>query len=79
MKVQIVMDDFPLLLLDMMTKDIMKHDVNASIEVKDGTTVQVEFSSDDIVKVQLVSIICDKYRLGSGEDGSSILLRDEDA
>ena len=77
MKVSITMDYFPMLLLDMMTKDLAKHVENINVQVGGEDTVFVSFFSDDVVKVQIVAIICDKYRFGRGDNGSEILLGDE--
>lgn len=77
MKISITMDNFPMLLLDMMTKELAKHVDNINVQVGGEDTVFVNFSSDDIVKVQVVAIICDKYRFGRGDNGSEILLGDE--
>lgn len=64
MKVSISMDKFPMLLLNMMIQEISKHVDNIDIQVGGGDTVFVNFCSEDIVKVQIVAIICDKYRFG---------------
>ena len=78
MKVSLTMDDFPMLLLDMMTKELAKHVSNINVQVGGEDTVFVNFCSDDVVKVQIVAIICDKYRFGRGDNGSEVLLGDEE-
>ena len=64
MKVSITIDNFPMLLLNLMIQEISKHVDNISVQAVGEDTVYVSFSSDDIVKVQIVAIICDKYRFG---------------
>ena len=64
MKVSITMDNFPMLLLNLMVQEISKHVENIDIQVGGEDTVFVNFCSDDIVKVQIIAIICDKYRFG---------------
>lgn len=68
MKVSITIDNFPMLLLNLMIQEISKHVDNISVQAGGEDTVYVSFSSDDIVKVQIVAIICDKYRFGENID-----------
>lgn len=77
MKVSLTMDNFPMLLLNMMIQDISKRIDQIDIQVGGENTVFVTFSTNDIVKVQEISIICDKYNFGGGTDGSEILLQDD--
>lgn len=64
MKIAITMDNFPVLLLNQMIRELGKHIDDIDVEVGGEDTVFVNFCSDDIVKVQIVAIICDKYRFG---------------
>lgn len=64
MKVSITMDKFPMLLLNMMIQDLAKYVENINVQVGGEDTVFVSFYSEDIVRVQEVAIICDKYRFG---------------
>ena len=77
MKVSLTLDNFPMLLFDMMVQELAQHIDNVNIQVGGEDTVFVNFCSDDIVKVQIVAIICDKYKFGGGSDGSEILCDDE--
>lgn len=74
MKVSITIDNFPMLLLNLMIQEISKHVDNISIQAEGEDTVHVSFSSDDIVKVQIVAIICDKYRFGENIDPEERLI-----
>lgn len=74
MKVSIAIDNFPMLLLNLMIQEISKHVDNISIQAEGEDTVHVSFSSDDIVKVQIVAIICDKYRFGENIDPEERLI-----
>ena len=78
MKVSITMDNFPMLLLNMMINELSNHVDNIDVQVGGEDTVFVTFCSDDIVKVQIVAIVCDKYRFGRGDNGSEVLLGDEE-
>lgn len=64
MKVSISMDRFPMLLLNLMIQEISKYIDNIDVQVGGEDAVFVSFCSEDIVKVQIVAIICDKYRFG---------------
>lgn len=64
MKVTIAMDNFPMLLLDMLVADMARHLNNIDIQVGGEDTVYVSFFTEDIVKVQTIAILCDKYRFG---------------
>lgn len=68
MKVSITMDNFPVKSLSAMIQELSKHIDNIDIQVGGEDTVYVNFFSDDIVKVQIVAIICDKYRFGENID-----------
>ena len=67
MKVSITMDKFPMLLLNMMIQDLAKYIANIDVQVGGEDTVFVSFFTEDIVRVQEVAIICDKYRFGCQE------------
>lgn len=75
MKVSISMDKFPMLLLNMMIQELSKHVDNIDIQVGGEDTVFVNFYSEDIVKVQIVAIICDKYRFGENIDPQERLIK----
>ena len=64
MKVTIAMDNFPMLLLNMMVADLSKHLDKIDVQVGGEDTVFVSFFTEDIVKVQVIAIICDNYRFG---------------
>ena len=64
MKVSITMDNFPMLFLNMLIQDLSKLVGSVDVQVGGEDTVYVSFFSEDIVKVQEVAIICDKYRFG---------------
>lgn len=74
MKVSISMDKFPMLLLNLMIREISQHVDNIDIQVGGEDTVFVTFCSEDIVKVQIVAIICDKYRFGKNIDPEENLI-----
>lgn len=78
MKVQLTMDKFPMLLVDMMVADLRKYLDRFDIQVGGDSTVFVTFATDDAVKAQAALVICDKYAFGDGSDGSQILHRDEE-
>lgn len=75
MKVSLSMDKFPMLLLNLMIQEISKHVDNIDIQVGGEDTVFVSFFSEDIVKVQIVAIICDKYRFGENIDPEERLVK----
>lgn len=74
MKVSIAMDNYPMSLLNLMVEEISKYIDNISIQATGKDTVLVSFCSDDIVKVQIVAIICDKYRFGENIDPEERLI-----
>ena len=74
MKVSISMDRFPMLLLNMMIQELSQHIDAIDVQVGGEDTVFVNFYSDDIVKVQIVAIICDKYRFGENIDPEERLI-----
>lgn len=76
MKVSLTIPDFPMALVNMLVQDVSKRIDTIDIQVGGENTVYVTFSSEDIVKVQEICIICDKYIFGGGGDGSEVLLRD---
>lgn len=78
MKVSISMENFPMLLLDMMVEELHKYLPSVGVEVGGEDTVFVNFATDDVVKAQECIIISDKYHFGGGDDGSSILCGDKD-
>ena len=75
MKISISMDNFPMLLLNMMIQELSKHIDNIDIQVGGEDTVFVNFCSEDIVKVQIVAIICDKYRFGENIDPEERIIK----
>jgi len=79
MKVNLTLDSFPMSLMDMMVEDLKKRLPSIDVQVGGEDTVFVSFSTSDIVKVQEISIICDKYVFGSGLDGCEVFCRDENA
>lgn len=64
MKVSITMDNFPMLFFNMLLNDLSNLVSSIDVQVGGENTVFVSFFSEDIVKVQEVAIICDKYRFG---------------
>lgn len=77
MKVSLVLDSFPMLLLEMFKKELAKY-VIANVQVGGEDTVFVTFEADDVVKAQEGVIIADKYHFAKGGgDGVEILNRDE--
>ena len=75
MKVSLTIPDFPMALLNMLVKDVSRRIDSIDIQAGGEDTVYVTFATDDIVKVQEICIICDKYVFGGGTDGSEVLLR----
>lgn len=73
MKVSLTMPDFPMILLEMLEKDL-KHYVEADIQVGGADTVFVSFTTDDIAKAQCGLIICDKYYFAKGDDDIAAIL-----
>lgn len=78
MKVSLTLDSFPMFLVDTMVADLKKRLPFIDVQVGGEDTVFVSFSTPDIVKVQEIAIICDKYNSGGGSDGSEVFCRDED-
>lgn len=70
MKTSLTMEGFPMLLVDAMVADLKKRLPTVDVQVGGEDTVFVSFTTDDIVKVQEISIICDLYYHGGGKDGS---------
>lgn len=64
MKVQLSMENFPMQALNRMITDLARRHDGIDVQVGGDDTVYVTFSSDDICKVQVLSIICDKYYFG---------------
>lgn len=60
MKVTLVLDNFPMSLLDFFTKEITQY-VDAHVQVGGEDTVFVFFQTDDVVKAQEGVIIADKF------------------
>lgn len=77
MKVALTLDNFPMRLVDILAKELKTRLPSVDIQVGGGSTVFVSFATPDIVKVQELSIICDKYCFGDDDDGGSILCEDE--
>lgn len=67
MKISISMDNFPMLFLNMLVQDLAKIIDNIDVQVVGESTLNVSFFSEDIVRVQEVAIMCDKYRFGCQE------------
>lgn len=67
MKVQLTLENFPMEYLNKMILELTGYIDNIDVQVGGQTTVFVAFASDDIVKVQQVSIICDRYTFAGGE------------
>lgn len=78
MKVQLTLSDFPIALVNMFVKDVSKRIDAIDIQVGGENTVYVTFSTSDIVKVQEIAIVCDKYMFGGETDDSEILFGDEE-
>ena len=76
MKCSITIDNFPMLLVDMMVEDLRKYLPVVDIQVGGESTVFVTFTTDDVVKAQEGIIILDKYRYGGSDDGCKILCQD---
>ena len=68
MKVQLTLDDFPMKYLNKMILELTDYLDNIDVQVGGQSTVFVAFTSDDIVKVQQVSIICDRYTFADNDD-----------
>lgn len=66
MNIQIAMDNFPMLLFEMFTDDLNSQGIQANIQVGGEDTVFVHASLDDVVKAQVLVILCDKYRFAKG-------------
>ena len=66
MKFSISMDNFPMLLLDMLVHDLEEQGIHTSIQVGGEDTVFVTGEEDDIVKIQILAILCDKYHFAKG-------------
>lgn len=69
MKTSLTMEGFPMLLVDAMVADLKKRLPTVDVQVGGEDTVFVSFTTDDIVKVQELSIICDLYYHGGGSYG----------
>lgn len=68
MNIQITMDNFPMLLFNMFTDDLNKQGIQANIQVGGEDTVFVHASLADVVKAQILVILCDKYRFAKGDE-----------
>ena len=75
MKIQITMDDFPMSYLEMFKEDLKRQNIEAVVQVGGEDTVFVSSAVPDVVKAQILTILCDKYHFG-GEDGQ-VLYSDE--
>ena len=65
MKVTLVLDNFPMSLLNSFANEITKF-VDAHVQVGGEDTVFVFFQTDDVVKAQEGVIIADKYHFAKG-------------
>jgi len=66
MRLQITMDNFPMLLLDLFKEDLKRQDIPADIQVGGEDTVFVGANLNDVVKAQVLTILCDKYHFARG-------------
>ncbi len=66
MRLQITMDNFPMLLLDLFKEDLEKQGISANVQVGGEDTVFVGANLDDVVKAQILTILCDKYHFARG-------------
>ena len=71
LKISITMDNFPMRFLPSLEADLAKH-VKCNIQVGGEDTVFVNCVTEDVVKGQIVVILCDKYRFGGDNDDSSV-------
>lgn len=76
MKISITMDNFPMRFLPSLEADLAKH-VKCNIQVGGEDTVFVNCCVEDVVKGQIVVILCDKYRFGGDSDDSAFCSGDE--
>lgn len=67
MKLTVTMDDFPMALASRFTEELHKYaDVGVAFAGKGNVTVHME--SKDIVKIQEICIVCDRYSIGMDAD-----------
>lgn len=55
-----------MLLLDLFKEDLKKQDISADIQVGGEDTVFVSANVEDVVKAQVLVILCDKYHFAKG-------------
>lgn len=60
------MDNFPMLLLDMFKEDLGKYNIDVDVQVGGEDTVFVSAVVEDVVKAQILSVLCDKYHFAKG-------------
>ena len=72
MKLTIIIDDFPMSLAPQFTDEIRKY-AEVAIAFTGHGTATVHMDSKDIVKIQEVSIIANKYSIGADADISEKL------
>jgi len=66
MKVSLTMCDFPMLFLPMLTEDLEKQGIPVVLQTGGDDTLFVSGEIEDIVKLQILCILCDKYHFAKG-------------
>lgn len=70
MKISILMDNFPMAYLETLKQELNKFDLSAEVNVL-GRDVLVTDTLNDVVKVQILAICCDRFRYGGGQNDDS--------
>ena len=76
MRVQLALDNFPMLLFESFQRELAKH-IEATVQVGGEDTVFVTFVTNDVVKAQEGIIISDMYHFGRGGDIRAVSHCDE--
>ncbi len=61
-----------MLLLDLFKEELKKQDIPVDIQVGGEDTVFVSANIEDVVKAQVLVILCDKYHFARGVDALDI-------
>ena len=71
MDIFITMNDFPTKLLPLLKEELKRQGIKADVQERPNKTVVFSYTSQDVVKVQIFTILLDKYRFmeGGDEDG----------
>lgn len=72
MKLTVIIEDFPMRLATNFSEELRKY-ADVALAFTGKGTANIHMESNDIVKIQEVCIVCDKYSIGADADVSEKL------